>query len=157
MTSLEKKLAFTQRKSYEADFPELFLDSKIEPIFFPDSSQIMDELKHKISVLGKKIGGEDSSYLLQQTLKKAKADALWLAVLPGLSPQQSFVYTKYPVLRVKASGMLKVASYFDWTAREFDFLAFFALDWSAGFAVDVYAGNSEVHGSDKPIYELTVW
>lgn len=157
MNFLERKLRALQRNNYRIDFPELFSDSSIEPTYLPDSSLILSQLLVKFRASEKLKGFGRFEDLLGEMLEADRLDKSYVVILPGHFPQQSFVYTKYPALTAKAAAVLKVTRNFFVSDANIDFLGVFASDWSCGLVLDVYAGNPEIHGSDNPVREISMW
>jgi len=151
----EKRFALLQRKNFEGLF--LGSDAILDVIQFPESSILLGKIKNITdSKSGIEIQGASHlfKYLFDFAVNQSET---FLLILPGLSPQSGFVYTRYPALKVGAKQLQPLLRAMQNKLTEIDYLALVSESFNHGVVLDVYAGNPEIHGTDKEVCQITVW
>jgi len=151
----EKRLFLLQQKN----FKELALSSNsiFDLIQFPESSILLEKIK-KItdSKSGTEVRGAARLFERLFDFSANQSKALFL-ILPGLSPQTGFIYTRYPAIKVDATKLRSLLEAMQGKFINVDYLALASENLKHGIALDVYAGNPEIHGTDKEICRITTW
>jgi hypothetical protein len=151
----EKRLALLQKKNFEGLF--LGSDLILDLIQFPESSVLLGKIK---DIADSKSGVETQGtsllfkYLFDFALNQGET---CLLVLPGLSPQSEFIYTQYPVIKAEARQLQPLLQSMQGQLIKVDYLALVSESFKHGVVLDFYAGNPEIHGSDKEICQITTW
>lgn len=151
----EKKLALLQEENFE----KLSLDSSLilNVIKFPWSSvflkRINDIANSKSSVDVRK-GGDFFKHLIDFSINQGEA---YFLILPGLFPQNDYTYTKYPAIKVDAKNIHPLLDLVWEKIAEPDYFSLVSEKLEHGIVLDVYAGNPELHGTDKEILQITIW
>lgn len=155
----EKRFALLQQKN----FRELFLDpdSILDLIQFPESSILLEKIKNTTKLKnGTEIQG--AAHLFEHLFEHLfdfaanRSDAC-LLILPGLSPQSGFIYTQYPAIKVEADQLHPLLESMRKQLTQVDYLALVSEKLKHGIVLDVYAGNPEIHGTNKEICQITTW
>jgi len=151
----EKRLILLQKKSFEGLF--LGSGSILDLISFPETSILLEKIKN---ITNSKSGIETKGvpHLFKNLFDfAANQSEACLLVLPGLSPQGEFVYTQYPVIKVGAKQLKSLLQSMQGQLIKVDYLALVSESLKHGVVLDFYAGNPEIHGSDKEICQITTW
>lgn len=151
----EKRLALLQRVNFE----KLLLNSGLvfDLIQFPESFVLLGEIKH---IENSKDGQETQDMVrsfgcLLRFAASQKGKCI--LCLPGLSPQGGFLYGSYPSIKVDAENLPSLLKSVNTKFEKFDYLALVSEDLKHGVVLDVYAGDPEIHGSDKEVCKITEW
>jgi hypothetical protein len=151
----EKRLFLLQKKNFE----ELGIksDSILDLIQFPESSVFIERIKTIAdSKRGTEIQGAVHLFVHLFEFAAIQSTALFL-ILPGLSPQTGFTYARYPAIKVKARQLRPLLESIQGRFIEVDYFALVSEDFKHGVVFDIYAGNPEIHGTDKEICRITKW
>jgi hypothetical protein len=151
----EKRFALLQERNFEGLF--LGSDSVLDLIQFPESSILLEKIKNitdSKSGIETQGGSHLFKYLFDFAVNQSKA---CLLVLPGLSPQSGFIYTQYPVIKAEAKRLRLLLQSMQGKLIEVDYLALVSESLEHGVVLDFYAGNPEIHGSDKEICQIITW
>ncbi|BEP51618.1 MULTISPECIES: hypothetical protein [Variovorax] len=151
----EKRFTLLQQKNFQ----ELFLDSDsiIDLIQFPESSILLEKIKNITKFKdGTEVQG--TAHLFEHLFDFAanQSDAC-LLILPGLSPQSGFIYTQYPAIKAEAAQLHLLLESMRKRLTQVDYLALVSEKLKYGVVLDVYAGNPEIHGTNKEICQITTW
>ncbi|PMP82609.1 MAG: hypothetical protein C0175_03290 [Caldisericum exile] len=153
--SQEKRLALLQRKNFKE--LSLDLDLILNLVEFPESSIILEKIMSIANIKdGSEVRGEEDlfKYLFDFPLHQGEVCFL---VLPGLSPQNGFTYTQYPVIKVDVKKFHSLLKSMQERLTKLDFFSLVFEKFEHGIVLDVYAGNPEIHGVDKEICQVTIW
>ena len=151
----EKKFALMQRMNFE----RLSLDPSfaLGVIEFPESSILLQKIsdiansKNNSEVQGRERLFE---YVLNFSINQ---DEAYFLILPGLLPQNGFTYTKYPAIKVDAKKIHPLLNLVRGKIAEPDYFSLVSEKLEHGIVLDVYAGNPELHGTDKEILQIATW
>ena len=151
----EKRFTLLQQKNFQ----ELFLDSDsiLDLIQFPESSILLEKIKNITKFKdGTEVQG--TAHLFEHLFDFAanQSDACVL-ILPGLSPQSGFIYTQYPAIKAEAAQLHPLLESMRKQLTQVDYLALVSEKLKYGIVLDVYAGNPEIHGTNKEICQITTW
>jgi len=151
----EKRFALLQRKKFEGLF--LGSDEILDVIQFPESSILLGKIKNMADSRSG-IETRGTSHLFKYLFDFAVSQSgTFFLILPGLSPQGGFIYTRYPALKVGAKQLQPLLRAMQDKLIEIDYLALVSESLHHGVVLDVYAGNPEIHGTDKEVCQITIW
>jgi hypothetical protein len=151
----EKRLILLQKKNLgELSFDS---DSILDLIQFPESSVLLEKIKN-ITKLKNGTEIQRTAHLFEYLFDFAanQSEACFL-ILPGLSPQNEFIYTQYPAIKVGAKQLRPLLESIQGQLIQLDYLALVSERLKHCIVLDVYAGNPEIHGTDKEICQITTW
>ena len=151
----EKRLILLQKKNLERlSFDS---DSILDLIQFPESSVLLEKIKNITKAKnGTEVQG--AAHLFEYLFDfAANQNEACFFILPGLSPQNGFIYTQYPAIKVEAKQLRPLLESIQDQLIQLDYLALVSEKLKHGIVLDVYAGNPEIHGTDKEICQITTW
>ncbi|WP_155736594.1 hypothetical protein [Variovorax paradoxus] len=151
----EKRFTLLQQKNFQGLF--LGSNSILDLIQFPESSILLEKIKN-ITKLKNGTEAQGAAHLFEHLFDFAanQSDAC-LLILPGLSPQSGFIYTQYPAIKVEAAQLHPLLESMQKQLTQVDYLALVSEKLKHGIVLDVYAGNPEIHGTNKEICQITTW
>lgn len=151
----EKRLVLLQKKNFEK--LSFSANSILDLIQFPESSVLLEKIKNITRLKNcKEVQGTAHLFEYLFDFAANQNEACFL-ILPGLSPQSEFIYTQYPAIKVEAKQLLPLLESIQDQLIQVDYLALVSEKFKHGVVLDVYAGNPEIHGTDKEICQVTTW
>lgn len=149
----EKKLALIQRRNFcQLDIEEL----PTALIEFPSSSDVIKSIiAASIDVTELRIDWKKIEKEFGFFLESLTGD--YYIVLPGLSNDQEFFYSEYPIIKSNKKIGLELFDFIKIADASFDHLAVVLTNFEHGFIIDVFAGNPQIHGTDDAVCVVKKW